>query len=165
MHDFEASLKRTTMSSRPLSDFLEAAGREPYRDFVRSRIKLLSAKELQDASTDEWETLLGALTGGSPDLDRIGVFIGVTSALKQELLVDRNFWNANCERAVPMILKVARAEPKLRMVMPGGDFSEDPRAERISVGVVMATTDMFAALASESRSARKYMGVRKGLFG
>ena len=75
-----------------MSDFLDVSGREPYRSFVAFRVKRLSARELQSASTDEWEMLLGALTGGSPDLGGIGVTaIRVTSALKRKLPMNRDF--------------------------------------------------------------------------
>lgn len=140
----------------PVQDFLKKSGDHPYRKFVEHHLRRQTVEQVASAITGEVSLL-------PPEYQRSAeIFI---DAVIGRLGHDKTFWSgATCRDAFDRIMHVAVD------VFPFGDRVGDfedfktPENENILFGLFQVITLNFAYLAAIDRKARKFMGLRKGLF-
>lgn len=158
------NLKAGTSAS-PLSDFLREFGADPYRELVQDQVISFSARQLQDAALDDWAAFADAL--GLPV--ELEVFARVGATLKVRYLVNPGYWIGpsarSCAEAFADIISAVGDEIDLRLIQDKKVEELPEHHQRALLSLAMFATNLFAALASESRFIRTHLGIRKGLFG
>jgi hypothetical protein len=140
-----------------LKEFLNGVGEKPYRELVQHHIKRTGTRELQKAVLGE--------TGLLPqDLQEFA--IAYIDATNSRFGYDHLFWTmATCREAFEAIIDVAIATLPIsdRFVSVGEALEEKNHV--LAFQLFQISTLSFAYSASTQRKQRKFMGIRKGLFG
>ena len=143
--------------THPMSDFLEGAGHRPYRELVQKYLRSGSTGELHQASLLEITNLPEAAQDGAT------YYIDATNA---RFGYDQGFWaTASCQDAFEAIIKIAIAVLPLEDRITSVESSLRPENQELAFALFQIPTLSFAYSASTQRSQRKFMGIRKGLFG
>lgn len=137
------------MSQTPLADFLASAGHKPYRELIEHHMRRQSTQQLMDGAMGETSMVP---TEWQPHvleyIDAVNSLIGY----------DSDFWRtATCRGAYEIVMNAAQ------QTFPGLDAKT--QSETVLFGMFQIVTLNFAYSASTQRSQRKFMGIRKGLFG
>jgi hypothetical protein len=169
--EFVASVEQRLVSLKlgqsvsPLVDFLREFGEDAYRELVQYRLKSFSTRQLQDAALDDWAVAADAL-GLPAELEG---FARVGATLKARYLVDQGYWIGpsarSCAEAFADIVSAVGDEVNLEPIRDRKVEALREHHQRVLLGLRMFATNRFAGLASESKSIRKHLGMRKGLFG
>ena len=150
-------------SPTPLSDFLDEFGTDPIRDFVEYRLNEAPGQAPQDSAMDDWAQ---AADGLNIPVD-LEIFARVAGTLKARYIVNQTYWRGPTERTCAQSLldtvqAVHHEHPTLTSdltTLRGLPESD----QRNYLCLFFMTSDLFAALASESRMLRKHIGIRKGM--
>ena len=144
------------MRRKILSEFMEGAGHRPYRELIQHHIKKQSASKLQQAVLGEASLLPEELQSMVMD------YIDKTNS---RLSYDQNFWaNASCRQAFEQIMEIAiNFLPIQNFISFESAF--EPENQEIAFQLFQIPTLSFAYSASTQRTLRKFMGIRKGIFG
>lgn len=145
------------MDESQLTQFLKGAGSKPYRDLIAYHIKWQSVKKLQRAAVGEWSLLLKQL---QPFVETY------IDAVNLRLGYDKNFWeSATCQQAFEEIIGIALQVFPLDGKINDVKDALKPENHELSFQLLQILTLNFAYSASTQRKQRKFMGIRKGLFG
>ncbi len=141
-----------------ITEFLDAPGsKRPYREFIQHQIKEQSAAKLQNAVLLEVSNLPESFQ------DKAELYI---DRVNKKLVHNKKFWvEANCHFAYKVIIDIAvKCFPVDKRIVSHEDFLKPENAELAFILFEIPTLS-FAYLASTQRNQRKFMGIRKGLFG
>lgn len=140
-----------------LMEFLNGASEKPYRQLVQYHIKKTPSQELQKAVLGETGMLPGNLQAD---------IINYIDATNLQFGYDRSFWErATCREAFEEIIKVAIATLPISDRISSFEEALEARNHTLAFQLFQIPTLSFAYSASTQRKQRKFMGIRKGLFG
>ena len=140
-----------------MSHFLQEAGHRQYRELIQKHFRRQSTAKLQAASIWEITNLPGV------DQDEGMAYIDATNA---RFGYDRDFWaTASCHDAFEAIIEIAIAVLPLEDRITSVESSLRPENQELAFALFQIPTLSFAYSASTQRTQRKFMGIRKGLFG
>lgn len=145
------------MTTSQLSQFLTSAGDRPYRDLIAYHIKRQSARKLQEAVLGEI-SLLPAHVRSSVEgyIDDINLRYGY----------DKNFWETTtCRKAFDLIIEAAAERLPLKDTIETVEDALRPENHELAFQLFQIPTLSFAYSASGQRKQRKFMGIRKAIFG
>jgi len=140
-----------------LAAFIDEAGSRLYRHLVEYHVKRQSTAKLQQAVLGE--------TSGLPS-DLASLVIGYIDAVNLRFARDEAFWKtATCRKASEEFLGIAAnmfsfAEPSV-----SSRPSLRQENDQMDFALFQIATLSFAYSASTQRAQRKFMGIRKGIFG
>ena len=144
------------MNKSPIADLLTNAGDRPYRGLVEQHLRRLSTEQLRLAAAGESLKLPEPLQGES---------MAYVDAVNNRVAHDREFWaHATCKDAYDLFIAIANEHfsvlAELRAEAPSLELEDD-----LAFALFQIPTVSFAYSASTQRAQRKFMGVRKGIFG
>jgi len=140
-----------------LSKFMKGAADKPYRELIQHHIKRQSTSELQYAVLGEQDRLPEELQKMVMD------YIDMTNA---QLGYNQLFWrHASCMQAFEMIIDIAIKFFPIRHQIPTIESAFEPENQELAFQLFQIPTLSFAYSASTQRAQRKFMGIRKGIFG
>lgn len=140
-----------------LEQFLEGAASRPYRKLVEHHLKRSSASELMEASLGETALL--------PE-DLQGLVMDYIDETNTRFAYHADFWaHTTCQEAFEKILDVAISVFPLKDRIKSVEDAMKPENHDLAFGLFQMPTINFAYSASMQRDQRKFMGIRKGLFG
>jgi hypothetical protein len=140
-----------------LEEFLNGASEKPYRELVQYKIKRSATLDLQKAVLGETELL--------PQYLRESV-VRYIDATNLQFGYDQSFWaKATCRQAFEAIINVAIDELPITDKISSVDEAMKPYNHTLAFQLFQISTLSFAYSASTQRKQRKFMGIRKGLFG
>lgn len=145
------------MAESRLADFMRDAGDRAYRELVEYHLRRQSERQLRDAAMGEVLLLPAGLRPFAEDyIDAVGQMLGH----------DREFWaTATCREALKRIVDAAfDSFPIPRSVVSKAVMLE-PENHDLAFQFFQIATLSFAYSASSQRAQRRFMGIRKGLFG
>ena len=128
-----------------------------YRRLIEVNIKKLSTQVLQEFTLSEISDL-------PEDLQRVSMqYIDVTN---DRFGLDQQFWRTTeCHQAFRMIIETAIEILPMDDRMGSYEEALRPENERLAFSLFQIPTFSFSYSASTQRAQRKFMGIRKGLFG
>lgn len=136
---------------------MDEAGARPYRELVEHHLRRQSESQLQIASLGEFS--------GLPDRMRSNA-ITFIDVVNERLGANPQFWaNATCREAYDRFIELAIE------VVSDEEFighADDPlwlQDEELAMQLFQIPTVSFAYSASSQRAQRRFMGIRKGIFG
>jgi hypothetical protein len=140
-----------------LSEFLEGAGNKPYRELIEQHIKKQSISKLQQAVLGETSMLPKELRPLIMD------YIDETNL---RFSYDQDFWEkTNCRQAFEQIMAIALNFLPIRNQISNIESVFKPENQVLAFQLFQIPTLSFAYSASTQRAQRKFMGIRKGIFG
>jgi len=145
------------MSESQLSEFLRTAGHRPYRELIEYHIARQSTHKLAEAALGE----------GTMVPWRLRPFVmGYIDAINAKLAYDKTFWQtATCREAFDAIIGVGIEALPLKGTIDSVEAALRAENHELSFQLFQLATVNFAYSASTQRAQRKFMGIRKGLFG
>ena len=145
------------MVQSQLEEFLSGAGNRPYRELVEHHIKRTSTKRLQEAVLSETALLPEEFQPLVLD------YIDETNA---RFGYDREFWAlTSCGDAFKAIIGAAISIFPLDVILESVESALEPENHELAFQLFQIPTLSFAYSASTQRKQRKFMGIRKGIFG
>ena len=145
------------MSQSQLEEFLSSAGAKPYRELVQYHIKRTATRNLQQAVLGETELLPQHLQAWIVD------YIDATNS---RFGYDSEFWaQVTCRRAFDAMIEVAIEVLPLDGLIVSIEDALKPKNHGLAFQLFQIPTLSFAYSASTQRKQRRFMGIRKGLFG
>jgi hypothetical protein len=140
-----------------LTAFLREAGNRAYRELVEHHLRRSSEGELRDAALGEILLLPAELQPYA---------MGFIDATNARVAHDRFFWaNATCRAALDEFVDAAfDALPIPRSIASKAAMLEDEN-QALTFQLFQIATLSFAYSASSQRAQRRFMGIRKGIFG
>lgn len=140
-----------------LSEFMEGAADRPYRELIQHHIKKQSTSKLQQAGVGEASLLPEELQPMVMD------YIDETNS---QLSYDQNFWtNATCRYAFEEIMEIAINFLPIQNRISTIESAFKPENQELAFQLFQIPTISFAYSASTQKKQRKFMGIRKGIFG
>jgi hypothetical protein len=145
------------MKEKLVSLFLDGAGHRPYRELIQEQMRKLSTRKLQHAVL--WE-------GSNLPEDLQGLVMDYIDVITARFGYDQMFWqNATCRDAFEAIIKTAVQVFPLDDRISSLQDALRPENQELAFQLFQIPTLSFAYSASTQRAQRKFMGIRKGLFG
>jgi hypothetical protein len=140
-----------------LSEFLKGAGDKLYRELIQYHIQKQSPSKLQ-------ESVLGETSLLSEELQtHIIAYIDVTNS---RFSYDQAFWReANCKQAFETIIETAINFLPIKDRIPTIRAAYEPENQELAFQLFQIPTLSFAYSASTQKDQRKFMGIKKGIFG
>ena len=165
--EFRSTVFRLNPNSQtPFTNFSDALGPTPFRLFVEYRLHDLNAKELQDAALNHWQDASVYLQLPSVGWESV---TRVSGTLKARWFTDQSYWQGQnprtCNEALQEVIAAVKHEFAFEDAAELGTDADSNVKERGLLSLVWFFADLCAGLAAESRITRKFIGVRKGLFG
>jgi len=140
-----------------LSEFLRSAGPKPYRDLIQHHLKRQSTAQLQLGACGTVELL--------PD-DAQKHIIEFIDAINERMAYDRRFWqHADVKTAFAFIIQEAIKTLDVDQWMSAERDAYRADNHELAFNLFQIATLSFAYSASMDKNQRKFMGIRKGLFG
>ena len=140
-----------------LSEFMEGAADRPYRELIQHHIKKQSTSKLQQAVVGEASLLPEELQPMVMD------YIDETNS---QLFYDQDFWtNASCRHAFEEIMEIAINFLPIQNQISTIESAFKPENQELAFQLFQIATISFAYSASTQRKQRKFMGIRKCIFG
>ena len=140
-----------------LSEFLNSAGDKLYRELIQYHIQKQSTSKLQDAVLGETSLLSEELQTHIMD------YIDVTNT---RFTCDQAFWKeANCKQAFETIIETAINFLPIKDRIPTILAAYEPENQELAFKLFQIPTLSFAYSASTQKAQRKFMGIKKGIFG
>ena len=140
-----------------LEEFLSGAGEKPYRELIQYHIKRTATRDLQNAALGETQMLPTNLQAFVME------FIDVISL---QFGYDQAFWSrATCRQAFDAIINVAMDTFPISDRISSVAEALQKENHSLAFQLFQIPTLSFAYSASTQRKQRKFMGIRKGLFG
>ncbi len=145
------------MARSQLADFLEGAASKPYRDLIEYHLKRQSTAQLQQGALGE-STML-------PENLQPSV-MGYIDAANTRFGYDKQFWEtATCQSAFESIVQLAIEVMPLAPTIASVTDALRIENHELAFQLFQIPTLSLAYSASTQRAQRKFMGIRKGLFG
>ena len=139
-----------------LDEFLGTAANRPYRSLVEYHMRRQSIQQLAKAAMGETAMLPQEY---QPEV------MGYLDAVNAAVGYDARFWaSASCDEAMKTVLRIA--DPIFRLHAQVD--VEDPiksQFPNLAFQLFQIPTLNFAYSAAQDRRQRKFMGIRKGIFG
>ena len=140
-----------------LQELLDGVGDKPYRELIEHHIERTATHELRKAVLGETQMLPSNLQG---------FVMGYIDAINAQFGYDQVFWTeATCRGAFDAIMRVAINVLPIRERIPSVTEALAASNHELAFQLFQITTLSFAHSASMQRKQRKFMGIRKGLFG
>jgi hypothetical protein len=140
-----------------LTEFLSGANDKLYRDLIQYHIRKSSASKLQRAALGETLLLSEELRSSVMD------YIDVTNS---RFGYNSDFWQeASCREAFERIIETAIDFLPIQDRISTIQDAFKPENQELAFQLFQITTLSFAYSASLERGQRKFMGIRKGIFG
>ena len=140
-----------------LSEFLNGAGDKLYRELIQYHVQKQSTSKLQDAVLGETSLLSEELQTHILD------YIDVTN---NRFSYDQAFWKkTNCKQAFETIIEMAINFLPIKDRIPTIRAAYEPANQELAFQLFQIPTLSFAYSASTQKTQRKFMGIRKGIFG
>jgi len=140
-----------------LSEFMEGAADRSYRELIQHHMKKQSTSKLQQAVLGEASLLPEELQPMVMD------YIDETNS---RLSYDQDFWtNASCRQAFEEIMEIAINFLPIQNLISTIESAFEPENQELAFQLFQIPTISFAYSASTQRAQRKFMGIRKGIFG
>ena len=145
------------MKNEPVSYFLRGAGDRPYRELIQEQMRKLPTHKLQQAVLSEGSNL--------PEECR-GMVMHYIDVANDRFGYDRTFWQtATCEDAFEAIIATAIEVFPISNRISSIPDALRPENQELAFQLFQIPTLSFAYSASTERALRKFIGIRKGLFG
>jgi hypothetical protein len=146
------------MKKHTITEFLDDPGsKRPYRELIQHFIKKQSAAKLQAAIHWEVSNLPESFQ------DKAELYI---DRVNQKLIHNKKFWvEANSYFAYKVIIDIAVKCFPLDNRIASHEDTLKPENSELAFILFQIPTLSFAYSASTQRKQRKFMGIRKGLFG
>lgn len=146
-----------SIAQSQLMEFLKGASDRPYRELIQYHIKRTSTQDLLKAGAGETSMLSRNLQ------EHIINYIDATNL---RFGYDQSFWgSATCREAFEEIIKVAIAVLPISDRISSVEQALEAENHTLTFQLFQIPTLSFAYSASTQRTQRKFMGIRKGLFG
>ena len=143
--------------SRVATEFLQGTGGRPYRDLIETQMRRLPTDRLMAACNGEIQGLPAAVRGG------IEFYV---DQLNSRFGYDQGFWKTfDCNAAFYAIMDVAIASLPIQDSIPSARYALNDENQELAFSLFQIATLSFACSASTQRAQRKFMGIRKGIFG
>lgn len=140
-----------------LSEFMEGAADRPYRELIQHHIRKQSTSKLQRSVLGEASLLPEELQPMVMD------YIDETNS---QLSHDHDFWaKANCREAFKKIIEIAIHFLSIQKRIPTVESAFNPENQELAFQLFQIPTVSFAYSASTQKKQRKFMGIRKDIFG
>jgi hypothetical protein len=140
-----------------LAEFMKGAADSPYRELIQHHIKKQSTSKLQQAALGEASLLPKELQPMVMD------YIDETSS---QFSYDQDFWtNASCRQAFEEIIEIAINFLPIQNQISTIESAFKPENQELAFQLFQVPTISFAYSASTQKKQRKFMGIRKGIFG
>ena len=140
-----------------VSEFLDGAGNKPYRELIQHHIRKQSTAELQKAVIGESSLLPEELQPMIMD------YIDMTN---ERFSYNQIFWStANCRQAFEQIIQVPMDFLPIKQRIPTLPSAFKPENQELAFQLFQMPTLSFSYSASTQQAQRKFMGIRKGIFG
>jgi hypothetical protein len=140
-----------------LSEFLGGAGDRPYRDLIQHHIKRLSTIKLQQAVLGEASQLPRKLQP---------LIMNYIDETNSQLSYDQKFWmSASCRQAFEELMEIALDLLPIHHRIYSIEDAFEPENQELAFQLFQIPTLSFAYSASTQKKQRKFMGIRKGMFG
>jgi len=140
-----------------LSEFMEGAADNPYRELIQHHIKKQSTSKLQQAVLGEVSLLPETLQPMVMD------YIDKTNS---QLSYAQYFWmHASCRDAFEEILEIAINFLPIQNQISTIESAFKSENQELAFQLFQIPTLSFAYSASTMKKQRKFMGIRKGIFG
>ena len=140
-----------------LDEFLSGAGQKPYRKLVEHHLRRTSVPNLQKAALSEADRL------PQPVRPFVMDYIDATN---RQLAYNQEFWSrVTCREAFEAIIEIAVESLPIGDEVASVNEALEPSNHELTFGLFQICTLSFAYSASTQRKQRKFMGVRKGIFG
>ena len=140
-----------------MSYFLQNGGHRPYRELIQEHLRRQPTRKLQEASVWEITNLPEAAQ------DEATAYI---DAINARFGHDKDFWaTASCQGAFEAIIEIAIAMLPLEDRIKSVESALHPENQELTFSLFQIPTISFAYSASTQRTQRRFMGIRKGLFG
>ena len=140
-----------------LDEFLSGASQKPYRKLVEYHLRRTAVPNLQKAVLDEIDHLPQQVRPFVMD------YIDVTN---RQLAYDQEFWSrVTCREAFEAIIEIAVESLPIGDRVASVNEALEPSNHELAFGLFQICTLSFAYSASIQRKQRKFMGIRKGIFG
>jgi len=137
-----------------LSEFMKGAAERPYRELIQHHIKKQSTSKLQQAVLGETSLLPEELQPMVMD------YIDETNS---KLSYDQDFWvNASCREAFGQTMKIAINFLPIQNRINSVESAFESDNQELAFQLQPLR---FAYSASTQRAQRKFMGIKKGIFG
>jgi hypothetical protein len=145
------------MSGSRLAEFLRDAGDRPYRELVEHHLRRGSERQLRDAAVGEVLLLPADLQPHATKyIDVVGERLGC----------DRAFWaTATCRTALDRVVDAAFDSFPIPATIPSKVAIFEPEHQDLAFQFFQIGTLSIAYSASSQRAQRRFMGIRRGLFG
>lgn len=145
------------MRKSQIIEFLEGAGDKPYRKLIEYHIKKSSTQKLMQAGLGESNLLPEELKP---------MAINYIDSVNAQLGYNGIFWaEATCQQAFERLIGIAFSVFKTELHMDSIEDALKPENQELSFCLFQIPTLSFAYSASTQRKQRKFMGIRKGIFG
>jgi hypothetical protein len=146
-----------TLVQSQLEEFLNGASRKPYRELIQYHIKRTAMRDLQKAVLAETQML-------PANLRRF--VMEYIDATNSRFGFDETFWaQATCRQAFDAIIDVAINTLPIRDRISSVTDALKPSNHVLALQLFQIPTLSFAYSGSTQRKQRKFMGIRKGIFG
>lgn len=160
-------------SPTPLSDLLDEFGTDSFSSFVEYRLREFPADLLQDSAMNHWaeaEEGLGiSESANGPDtLQNWEQFMRVSGTMKARHMVDPSYWSGptarTCTQSLLDVIEVVDEQHPIPWSDEVSLRAGSRQEQSAFVSLFLAASDLYAALASESRMIRRHIGLKKGVF-
>ncbi len=140
-----------------MAEFLASAGTRPYRELIEVQVRRLNSRRLMAACGGEVQRL--------PQEVRPGIELYIDQ-LNSRFCYSQEFWrNSDCSAAFYAIMDVAIQVFPIKERIPHARYALNDENQELAFSLFQVATISFAYSASSQRAQRKFMGIRKGLFG
>lgn len=140
-----------------LTEFLSGAGDKPYRELIQHHVRKQSTLKLQESVLGETYLLPQELQLLIMD------YVDMTNA---QFADNQDFWReASCRQAFEKIIETAINFLPIQDRIPTIQEALKPENQELAFQLFQIPTLSFAYSASTQRAQRKFMGIKKGIFG
>ena len=140
-----------------LEEFLSGAGKRPYRELIQYHIKRTATRDLQNAVLGETQML---------PTNHQAFVMEFIDVINLQFGYDQAFWSrATCRQAFDAIINVAMDTFPINDRISSVAEALQKENHSFAFQLFQIPTLSFAYSASTQRKQRKFMGIRKGLFG
>jgi hypothetical protein len=142
---------------KKLHECLSGFAARPYRELVQYHIRRQTKAQLLMAANGEVELLP---TEFKPFAEQ---FIDL---LNERILKNQTFWRgAVCQEAVDTIVSLANEHFGMMLVVPVDPKVMSDVEQELAFGIFQIATLTFAYNAADQKAVRRFIGIRKGIFG
>ena len=139
------------------AEFVRTVGPKPYRELIQHHLKRQSTRQLQEGVAGTVEFLPAAAQGH---------VIEFIDAVNERMAYDQHFWkHADVKTAFGYVIQEAIKTLNIGQWMLAERDAYKTENHELAFNLFQIATLSFAYSASTDKKQRKFLGIRKGMFG